>query len=170
MNAVKYFSGRSSFNKPRIKGLQKRYRHVNNKHINNKQNKYIKYKKCLGDNTWKIMGTLLLPVLIGLLFFITALSWNDAIVSTINFYSGERDFIKPTRQELIYKWVYTLIITFILIFVIYIFRKQLHRSTSNLETHTDAVINFNPEDVALSAEILPNLPVNPQASAAQIVT
>lgn len=156
MNAVKYFSGKSRFNKSRIKGLQK-HGHINR-------------NKCMEDNTWKIMGILLLPVFIGLLFFITALSWNDAIVSTINFYSGERDFIKPTTQELIYKWVYTIIITFILILVIYIFRKQLHRSTANLETHTDAVINFNPEDVALSPDILPNLPVNSQAAATQIVS
>ena len=55
------------------------------------------------------MKHVFVPIVTGLLFFVAAISFNEAIVSTINFYTADRDVLIPTNTELFYKWVYFLV-------------------------------------------------------------
>ena len=82
----------------------------------------------------KLWARLMISVIIGVLFFLIALSWNDSIMSTIDFYTAERDFLIPTQKELISSWVYTIVITFILIITVYLFRNYLKQSFLHLES------------------------------------
>lgn len=97
-----------------------------------------------------LMERLLLPILVGVLFFIAALAWNEAIVGTINFFTSEREFLVPTRKELASKWIYTIVITFILILIVYLSRKFLAQPVLNLEAHSDSIVDVTPEAIASS--------------------
>lgn len=97
-----------------------------------------------------LIEKLLLPILVGIIFFIVAIAWNDAIISTINYYTSERELLIPTSNELKYKWIYVCIITIILITIVYMSRNILSRSVIKMESHSDSIIDITPETIAAS--------------------
>jgi len=78
---------------------------------------------------------LIIPIILGLLFFLGALAWNDALRQSINFYFSDRDFLKPTNKELISTWVYVIILTVLFLLYLWFFRNQLKNDVVQFEPH-----------------------------------
>jgi len=88
----------------------------------------------------KLMRRLLIPIFIGFLFFLAALSYNSSITSTIYYWFGERTGLIPTSTEVIAEWVYTGIITIILLVFVFIFKDTLKKSQLHIETHREGAV------------------------------
>lgn len=100
----------------------------------------VKVKDQYPDNLYgdiKLMRRLLIPIFIGFLFFLAALSYNSSITSTIYYWFGERTPLIPTSTEVISEWVYTGITTIILLLFVYIFKDTLKKSQLHIETHRE---------------------------------
>lgn len=96
-----------------------------------------------------LIEKLLLPILVGIIFFIVAIAWNEAIIATINYYTSERAYLIPTGKELIYKWVYVSIVTVILIIAVYMSRNILIGSVTKLQS-SSSIGDITPEAIAAS--------------------
>ena len=107
------------------------------------------------NTDWPTIFKLIVPIILGLLFFLTALAWNEAIRATINLYSADREFLKPTSGELSATWIYTGVISVVLIAYIWILRNELKKDVIQLEPHRAPGIDIGAEGVDGPPAILP---------------
>lgn len=92
--------------------------------------------------------SLTIPIVVGVTFFMAALGWNDAIVTSIDYFTTNREFLKASGIEIAAKWIYVGILTVLLFAILYFGRKYLKDSFIKFEAHHGGDPNIGPEGVA----------------------
>lgn len=70
-----------------------------------------------------------IPILVSIFIFLLALAWDSSINNTIRFFSSreelEENLVNILRNETIMKWIFTIVLTVIIILIVYLGRDHL---------------------------------------------
>lgn len=89
------------------------------------------YKMPVHDNFVQI----LFPLVIGVLFFLTALGINQAVGLTIDRYFHDESLDTSTTQNVLVGWGYAIIISVMLVALVYFSNKYIHAGKIGLDAH-----------------------------------
>jgi len=81
------------------------------------------------SNTETSILKTVVPIIVGIIFFLTALAFNDAITSTIDYYVNS--------NEIAYMWIYAVSVFVILIALTYFSKSFIHAGNVKLSSHTN---------------------------------
>lgn len=76
-----------------------------------------------------LVAKIYIPILVSIFIFLLALSWDSSINNTIRYFSSqnelEEELVNILRNEVIIKWIFTIILTLVIILIIYLGRNNL---------------------------------------------
>lgn len=81
---------------------------------------------------------ILFPLIIGILFFLTALGINQAVGLTIDRYFHDISLGTSTTQNVLVGWAYSIIIAVVLVALVYFSNRYIHAGKASLDAHGES--------------------------------
>lgn len=81
---------------------------------------------------------LVAPLIVGILFFLTALGLNQALGLTIDLWFHDVMTESSTVQNVLVSWAYSLIVFALLVFSAYVSSRYIHTGSVKLEAHGES--------------------------------